>query len=740
MNHTEEIPMNWPRLSRRPAPRRRRSWQPNLEKVEQRQLLSAISAEYAATAQETDAYGRVVQKDLGVPTSGVINVPGVAGARMETFQGGAIYWSPGTGAHVVYGGIDAKYNSLGGPVGYGLPTSDEAWVPGLPGVRVTDFQHGADLYWSAATGAHAVYGAIGVEYAATAHETDAYGRDVQAILGAPTSDEMNVPGVAGARMETFQGGAIYWSPGTGAHVVYGAIGGKYNSLGGPVGYGLPTSDEANVPGLSGVRVTDFQHGADLYWSAATGAHAVYGAIGVEYAATAHETDCCGRDVQAILGAPTSDEMNVPGVAGARMNTFQGGAIYWSPGTGAHVVYGAILAEYQATAHEYDYYGNVVQNLIGLPTSDEANVSGQQGGRVTDFQGGAIFWSSTTGAHVLYGAIDAKFNSLGGASYIGLPTTDEATTSDGAGRDNHFERIGPGGGALAAIDWTPSTGAHAVTGPIAAKFASTGWEASGEAITDGIDIATLTYFGAYNCFEHVTPLPWPFPPLVYQFAIDYTPKTGATVDHGPEYSDVVQGDAGTCWIDASIAALESSGVDLAQQIHYQGNNTYTVALYNFNDPKNRQGGGMHSETQTVYFDGDTYGADAHFNPDEPSQSWALIMQRAVIQAVEEWDPSQSIQHPHSGTADDPLSILTGRTTQWDPVGDSGIQQTVSSALASGKAVALNTKQSGTVNLTAFHYYAVLSANNQGVTMYNPYGFTVTVSWSVIAQDGNGFMIC
>src|SRR6516165_1478609 len=40
MNHTEEIPMNWPRLSRRPAPRRRRSWQPNLEEVEGRQLLS----------------------------------------------------------------------------------------------------------------------------------------------------------------------------------------------------------------------------------------------------------------------------------------------------------------------------------------------------------------------------------------------------------------------------------------------------------------------------------------------------------------------------------------------------------------------------------------------------------------------------------------------------------------------------------------------------------------------------
>ena len=57
------------------------------------------------------------------------------------------------------------------------------------------FQGGA-IYWSPTTGAHVVYGAIGAEYAALAHETDAYGRDVKLVLGLPTSDEMNVPGVS----------------------------------------------------------------------------------------------------------------------------------------------------------------------------------------------------------------------------------------------------------------------------------------------------------------------------------------------------------------------------------------------------------------------------------------------------------------------------------------------------------------------------------------------------------------
>ena len=199
-----------------------------------------------------------------------MNVPGVPGARMNTFQGGAIYWSPATRAHVVYGGIGGKCNSLGGPAGYGLPTSDEANVPGVPGVRVTYFQNGRAIYWSAATGAHTVYGAIGAEYAATANEGDAYGTVVQRILGAPTSDEMNVPGLPGARMNTFQGGTIYWSPGTGAHVVYGGIGAKYNSLGGPSSFlGLPTTDELGMPGG---RVSYFQHGW-IAWTPGGGAYA-----------------------------------------------------------------------------------------------------------------------------------------------------------------------------------------------------------------------------------------------------------------------------------------------------------------------------------------------------------------------------------------------------------------------------------------------------------------------------------
>jgi uncharacterized protein with LGFP repeats len=351
-------------------------------------LYGAIGVEYAHTAFERGGNGEIVQSILGAPTSDERNVPGVPGARVETFQGGAIYWSPATGAHVVYGAIGARYESIGGPIAYGLPISDEANESFVAGGRVSFFQGGRAIYWSQSTGAHLVYGAIEAEYLATANERGGNGEIVKSILGAPTSDEMNVPGVAGARMNTFQGGAIYWSPATGAHVVYGAIGARYAAIGGPAVYGLPVSDEANASFVSGERVSFFQGGRAIYWSASTGAHLVYGAIGEKYLAIAGERDYYGQNVKTILGAPTSDEMNVPGVPGARMNTFQGGVIYWSPSTGAHVVYGGILTKYESIGGPASF--------LGLPTSDELQYG--RHGRISYFQHGRIVFDHT-GLHV-----------------------------------------------------------------------------------------------------------------------------------------------------------------------------------------------------------------------------------------------------------------------------------------------------------------------------------------------------
>lgn len=391
----------------------------------------------------------------------------------------------------------------------------------------------------------------------------------------------------------------------------------------------------------------------------------------------------------------------------------------------------------AIASEYKALGT---SILGKPTSS-AQIASDGTGVFEDFQGGVIYWSAATGAHDLYGAILTKWEALGGVEF-GYPETNEQATPDGVGLDSHFQVTTnlptPRGQQKpqAAIDWTPKYGAHAVDGAIAALFAGKGWEQNGEAISDQINLTATG--GAYQYFEKdiiVGMLP---------YAIDYTAKTGAYITNTGSYTDIAQGNAGTCWILASIAALENNGHDLSQWIHYQGNDTYTVQLYVPNDPATRPAGGYSPVTVSVYFDGSTTPADPGYSLSEPSQSWVVVMQRAVIEAVEKWDPTQSITNPHGGGAGDALATLTGNAATSVAPNASNVQQQVAAALAAGHNVVLGT-QGTTTTLVADHCYAVLSESSKGVTLYNPWGAAETkpapdpqlVSWSVIAQDGAQF---
>ena len=79
--------------------------------------------------------------------------------------------------------IQFKYQSLGGASGFlGKAVTGELPTP-TGGGKYEQFQHG-NIYWSASTGAHDVYGPILNEYLLTASEQDAYGNSVQNGPGA----------------------------------------------------------------------------------------------------------------------------------------------------------------------------------------------------------------------------------------------------------------------------------------------------------------------------------------------------------------------------------------------------------------------------------------------------------------------------------------------------------------------------------------------------------------------------
>ncbi|WP_380171177.1 M12 family metallo-peptidase [Kineococcus sp. DHX-1] len=188
-------------------------------------------------------------------------------------------------------------------------------------------------------------------------------------LGWPTSDAIAVRD--GGVVQRFEGGLVYWTAGTGAQVVAGAVLGEYASIGWEGStLGFPTSGEI---GVTGGVVQRFQRGL-VYWTPATGAHAVRGAVEGRYAAAGWE--------RSALGFPTSDEIALPGGVVQR---FTGGNVYWTPATGAQVVKGAILGEWGRRGWE--------RSRLGWPVGEEVPVAG---GVRQQFQGGTLTWTAATG--------------------------------------------------------------------------------------------------------------------------------------------------------------------------------------------------------------------------------------------------------------------------------------------------------------------------------------------------------
>ena len=97
------------------------------------------------------------------------------------------------------------------------------------------------------------------------------------------------------------------------------------------------------------------------------------------------------------------------------------------------------------------------------------------GRAQHFAHGVVIsWHPSLGAFAVWGLINAKWQALG-AEQFGYPGTDELGCPDGRGRFNHFRAMQHAGGPPSSIYWTPSTGAHEVHGAIRAAWKDQGFE-------------------------------------------------------------------------------------------------------------------------------------------------------------------------------------------------------------------------------------------------------------------------
>jgi uncharacterized protein with LGFP repeats len=302
--------------------------------------------------------------------------------------------------------IGREYTAIGGPGSVlGEQRTPELGTPAPGGTY--QLYHGGSIYHSAATGAHEVHGAILEKFGAFGWEAGP--------LGYPTTDELGTPDGRG-RFNHFERGSIYHSPDSGTNAVLGGIRETWRALGweaGPLGY--PVTDELGTPDGRGrynhFTGADGAGNASVYWTEATGAHAVVGAVRDAWAHLGWEG---GR-----LGFPTTGETTTPD-GRAVYNHFERGSIYSSAATGAHAVSGPILELWRGTGWE--------TGRLGLPTTDEAPVAG---GSFENFEEGSVYLSAATGAHTVAGPVRTAWLDDGGpAGPWGFPAAEPVPDSGG----------------------------------------------------------------------------------------------------------------------------------------------------------------------------------------------------------------------------------------------------------------------------------------------------------------------
>lgn len=239
------------------------------------------------------------------------------------------------------------------------------------------------------------------------------------VLGRPTHAERPTPEGRG-RYALYERGGIWWTPALGAHEVHGAIEDTYRIYGGSAGQlGFPKADTATAADGVG-RFSSFEKGVVIY-RPNHGAFEVHGALFNRWKLLSKENG--------PMGYPVTNTLSIG--RRSRFNRFQNGSIYWHPAIGA----------YEVRSYVYEAYRRAggPTGPLGLPITG-TRVTAGKGGRYNHFERGSIYWKSSTGAHIVQGAIDRKWASLGREQgVLGYPVTDELAVGDDAGRFNRFDK-------------------------------------------------------------------------------------------------------------------------------------------------------------------------------------------------------------------------------------------------------------------------------------------------------------
>lgn len=300
--------------------------------------------------------------------------------------------------------------------------------------------------WFGTVRGDGVYGAVKARYDAIGGRSSYLGRAVaQRVCGL----------TRGGCYQAFEGGLIYVNPAGYAFDIANRMREGWGPQGEWGWLGYPIS--GTNCGLAKGGCYQIFEGGSVFWSPATGSHSMSPAIGTKYGSLDAEwgslgyptsdVDCgyprggCGQDFEkgAIYVTPAGSSIYVaeqilPGWAdrtggslgypvgettcglanGGCYQSFEGGLVYWSPSTGAYGVTGAILSSFGLNDAEWGW--------MGYPT-EGARCGRAQGGCAQTFERGSIYWSPAVGGQAIRPEIRQAWFPHGAESGpLGYPTS------------------------------------------------------------------------------------------------------------------------------------------------------------------------------------------------------------------------------------------------------------------------------------------------------------------------------
>ncbi|MEV6214441.1 esterase [Nocardia sp. NPDC051833] len=182
---------------------------------------------------------------------------------------------------------------------------------------------------------------------------------------------------------------------------------------------------------------------------AAGGAAVLAAAGLLLAAGCSDedkdkaTDTVGTVTSVMGGAGSTTTMDhggmttTPAEGAATTTPGEGGMTTTATAAGGSTTISTPNGDITVSGEVYKKYVAVGGASSPLGAPEEPQESGPNGGQYQDFTGGTIYWSSDSGAHIVWGDIRETWEEQGGANgQLGYPTSDETNTANG-GKQSEF---------------------------------------------------------------------------------------------------------------------------------------------------------------------------------------------------------------------------------------------------------------------------------------------------------------